>query len=177
MKATGIVRRIDDLGRVVIPKEIRRTQHIRQGDPLEIFTTAAGEVIFKKYSPIAGLDSFAGHCAEALYKTLGIPALICDRDSIVSAAGPGKKEYSEKQVSIPLERIMGTRRLYTHRDDPVYPCEGASRPILAACPVVACGDVTGAVMVLGQDRNDQPTAEIRSAVTVIAGFLARQMEE
>lgn len=177
MKATGIVRRIDDLGRVVIPKEIRRTQHIRQGDPLEIFTTGAGEVIFKKYSPIGGLDNFADHCAEALQKNLGLTALVSDRDSIIAAAGTGKKEYLEKQVSIPLERIMGTRRPYAHRDDPVYPCEGGTRHILVACPVVASGDVSGAVMVLGQEKNDQPTPEARAAVSVIAGFLAKQMEE
>lgn len=177
MKATGIVRRIDDLGRVVIPKEIRRTQHIRQGDPLEIFTTAAGEVIFKKYSPIGGLDEFSANCAEALQKTLGLTTLICDRDSIIAAAGPGKRDYTEKQVSIPLDRIMNTRRPYRYRDDPVYPCEGAEQHILTACPVVTSGDVAGAVMLLGKDRSEHPAAEACTAVSVAACFLAKQMEE
>ncbi len=177
MKATGIVRRIDDLGRVVIPKEIRRTQHIRQGDPLEIFTTPAGEVIFKKYSPIGSLDQFAGHCAEALYKTLGLPALVCDRDSIIAAAGPGRRDYTEKAVSIPLERIMGTRRSYSGRKEPVFPCEGADKPILTACPVLAAGDVAGAVVLLGQEAGETPAPEAETAVSVTACFLAKQIEE
>lgn len=177
MKATGIVRRIDDLGRVVIPKEIRRTQHIRQGDPLEIFTTPAGEVIFKKYSPIGSLDQFAGHCAEALYKTLGMPALVCDRDSVIAAAGPGRKDYAEKAVSIPLERIMNTRRNYTGREDPVFPCEGTIRPILNASPIVAAGDVVGAVVLLGQEPGQAPSAEAETAASVTACFLAKQIEE
>lgn len=177
MKATGIVRRIDDLGRVVIPKEIRRTQHIRQGDPLEIFTSASGEVIFKKYSPIGNLDNFAGCCAEALQKILGRTTLICDRDSIVASAGSGRKEYADKLVSIPLERIMMSRRSYSFRDDPVFPCEGAERHILTASPILAAGDVTGAVLILGQEKGETPTLEMQTAVAVTACVLAKQMEE
>ena len=89
MKATGIVRRIDDLGRVVIPKEIRRTLRIRDGDPLEIYTEKDGEVIFKKYSPMGDLHEFAGRICEALYKNTGFSAAVCDRDSVIAAAGPG----------------------------------------------------------------------------------------
>ena len=177
MKATGIVRRIDDLGRVVIPKEIRRTQHIRQGDPMEIFTTASGEVIFKKYSPIGSLENFAENCAEALYKTMGLPALICDRDSIIAAAGPGRREHAEKAVSTPLERIMNSRKLYTHRNEAVFPCEGAERLILAASPVVASGDVIGAVLLLEQKPDEMPTEEIKTAVSITSCFLAKQIEE
>ncbi|MEG2660977.1 MAG: AbrB/MazE/SpoVT family DNA-binding domain-containing protein, partial [Oscillospiraceae bacterium] len=84
MKATGIVRRIDDLGRVVIPKEIRRTQMIRVGDPLEIFVNAEGDVIFKKYSPIGELALFAQKCTDALYKTANITVAVADRDCIVA---------------------------------------------------------------------------------------------
>jgi AbrB family transcriptional regulator, stage V sporulation protein T len=87
MKATGIVRRIDDLGRVVIPKEIRRTLRIREGDPLEIFVDRDGEVILKKYSPISELGDFAKEYAEALYDSLGNPILICDRDTYIAVAG------------------------------------------------------------------------------------------
>lgn len=177
MKATGIVRRIDDLGRVVIPKEIRRTQRIRKGDALEIFTTAAGEVIFKKYSPMGNLEGCADHCAQALQKTLGLPVLVCDRDCIVAAAGQGKRDYMEKQVSIPLERIMNARRPYYHKQDCAFPCEGAARYILAASPVLEAGDVAGAVMVLGQEKDQQPTPEQKTAVNVTAGFLAKQMED
>ena len=91
MKATGIVRRIDDLGRVVIPKEIRRTMRIREGDPLEIYTNAGGEVIFKKYSPIGEMGEFAEQYAESLYKTSGLPVVISDRESIIACAGVPKK--------------------------------------------------------------------------------------
>ena len=95
MKATGIVRRIDDLGRVVIPKEIRRTLRIREGDPLEIFTEKDGEVIFKKYSPMGELTEFAGRICEALHKNTGFLAAVCDRDVIIAAAGPGQRDVTE----------------------------------------------------------------------------------
>ena len=87
MKATGIVRRIDDLGRIVIPKEIRRTLRIKEGDPLEIFTDRQGEVIFKKYSPISELQSFAAEYAETLQRTSSMPVFICDRDEIIAVSG------------------------------------------------------------------------------------------
>ena len=99
MKATGIVRRIDDLGRVVIPKEIRRTMRIREGDPLEIYTDREGEVIFKKYSPIGELSSFAAQYAETLYKTCGLSVIISDRDAVIALAGVSKKEYADKRLS------------------------------------------------------------------------------
>ena len=98
MKATGIVRRIDDLGRVVIPKEIRRTMRIREGDPLEIYTDREGEVIFKKYSPIGELQSFAAEYADTLQKTSGMPVFICDRDAIIAVSGASKREYLEKKI-------------------------------------------------------------------------------
>ncbi len=99
MKATGIVRRIDDLGRVVIPKEIRRTMRIREGDPLEIYTDNDGEVIFKKYSPIGELGSFATQYADVMYKTTGFPVVVCDRDHVISVSGVPKKELLERRVS------------------------------------------------------------------------------
>ena len=105
MKATGIVRRIDDLGRVVIPKEIRRTLRIREGDPLEIFTSNDGEVIFKKYSPIGELSAFAGQYAEILHKTSSRPVIVCDRDHVVSASGLPKKELLERRISPALEEL------------------------------------------------------------------------
>ena len=106
MKATGIVRRIDDLGRVVIPKEIRRTMRIREGDPLEIYTDRDGEVIFKKYSPIGSLSDFATQYAESLTKTCGFPVCITDKDSIIAVSGASKKEFYEKRVSADVERVM-----------------------------------------------------------------------
>ena len=102
MKATGIVRRIDDLGRVVIPKEIRRTMRIREGDPLEIFTASDGEVIFKKYSPIGELSEFADQYAEVLCRATDLPVIITDRDHVISVSGISKKEYLERRISSEL---------------------------------------------------------------------------
>ena len=113
MKATGIVRRIDDLGRVVIPKEIRRTMRIREGDPLEIYTDREGEVIFKKYSPIGELASFAAQYADTLYKTCNMSVIISDRDAIVACAGVPKKEYNDKHLSAELEDVIESRGMYT----------------------------------------------------------------
>ena len=110
MKATGIVRRIDDLGRVVIPKEIRRTLRIREGDPLEIFTDREGEVILKKYSPIGELSAFARQYAESLAHVSGCLAFICDMDQVIAAAGSGKKEVEEQYISKPLEKVLEARR-------------------------------------------------------------------
>ena len=109
MKATGIVRRIDDLGRVVIPKEIRRTLRIREGDPLEIFTDREGEIILKKYSPIGELGTFAKEYADSLGQVLGLPVCICDRDTVIAAAGGAKKEYQGKAISPGLERLIENR--------------------------------------------------------------------
>src|ERR1700682_4336465 len=110
MKATGIVRRIDDLGRVVVPKEIRRTIRIREGDPLEIFTDREGGVILKKYSPIRELTSFASEYSDSLQQTIGNIILICDRDNIISVSGVSKKEYLEKKISSDLEKVMEDRK-------------------------------------------------------------------
>ena len=123
MKATGIVRRIDDLGRVVIPKEIRRTMRIREGDPLEIFTASDGEVIFKKYSPIGELSEFADQYAEVLCRATDLPVIITDRDHVISVSGISKKEYLERRISSELETLMESRTNYTASADeePGYP--------------------------------------------------------
>ena len=112
MKATGIVRRIDDLGRVVIPKEIRRTMRIREGDPLEIYTEKDGEVIFKKYSPMGELSDFAGQICDTLYKTTGCSTAITDRDSIISVFGVPRRELHDKSISGELEQVMEDLTLY-----------------------------------------------------------------
>ena len=115
MKATGIVRRIDDLGRVVIPKEIRRTMRIREGEPLEIYTDRDGEVIFKKYSPVGELSVLAGGCAEALSRTAGCPVVVCDRDTVIVAVGGARKELAdvaETYLVTQLERGFYTLDFY-----------------------------------------------------------------
>ena len=136
MKATGIVRRIDDLGRVVIPKEIRRTLRIREGDPLEIYTEKDGEVIFKKYSPMGELSSYAAEICESLYKSTGGTVAVCDRDSMIAVSGGGKKELLEKPVSKALEEIMENRRAVrtesgSRAPRPVPPAAGSA----AAAPI------------------------------------------
>ena len=110
MKATGIVRRIDELGRVVIPKEIRRTLRIREGDPLEIYTDRDGGVILRKYSPIGELSGFAKEYTESLVRALGNTAVICDKDQVISASGTARRELQDKSLSPELERVMQERK-------------------------------------------------------------------
>ena len=180
MKATGIVRRIDDLGRVVIPKEIRRTMRIREGDPLEIFTDNDGEVIFKKYSPIGELGTFASQYAEVLQKIGGYPVIVCDRDHVISVAGLPKKELLERRVSSALEELMESRRSYAREANDsknFQPVEGVDRHALAAAPIIASGDVCGAIMfMLGEESSYASDPEIK-LINVAAGFLGKQMEE
>ena len=117
MKATGIVRRIDELGRVVIPKEIRRTQRIRRGDPLEIFTTGDGEVIFKKYSPIGEMNTVAAQYTEVLSKSFALTALVADRDRILTVSGSGRRELADRSISQPLEKLMDSRKWQRMNDE------------------------------------------------------------
>ena len=112
MKATGIVRRIDELGRVVIPKEIRRTQRIRRGDPLEIFTTGDGEVIFKKYSPVGEMNGVAAQYVEVLNRSFALTAFVADRDRILAVSGTGRRELADRSISLPLEKLMDARKPY-----------------------------------------------------------------
>ena len=185
MKATGIVRRIDDLGRVVIPKEIRRTMRIREGDPLEIYTDREGEVIFKKYSPIGELSLFAAQYAETLYKTCNISVLIGDRDSVIAVAGASKKEYADKSLSAPLEEIMEGRSVYVWREGgdkkPVITSDNASHYVSCAMPIISEGDVVGCVVSLADANGDRAKDAVSSDVELklimtAAGFLGKQME-
>lgn len=179
MKATGIVRRIDDLGRVVIPKEIRRTMRIREGDPLEIYTDREGEVIFKKYSPIGELASFAGEYAETLHKTCALSVVICDRDSVIAVAGASRKEFAEKPLSEALEGVIESRALYTYRDgtEPIYAVDGTKLPIRCAMPILSGGDIVGCVVSLGGESDRAPASDVESKlIQTAAGFLGRQLE-
>ena len=180
MKATGIVRRIDDLGRVVIPKEIRRTLRIREGDPLEIYTDSNGEVIFKKYSPVGELSTFAAQYAEVLSRVSNIPTLISDRDHIVAAAGVAKREYLERRITAVIEDLMETRRSFiAHKEEvgEIQPVEGLERAANIIYPIIASGDVTGSVIMLVGEKMIPPTeVEVKLAQTA-AAFLGKQMEE
>ncbi|MBR3095095.1 MAG: AbrB/MazE/SpoVT family DNA-binding domain-containing protein [Clostridia bacterium] len=178
MKATGIVRRIDDLGRVVIPKEIRRTMRIREGDPLEIYTDADGEVIFKKYSPIGELGPYTQQYADVLSRTTGLPALLCDRDRVIAAAGVPKKEVLGRAITPELEARMEARAPHTAGEgDALLPFEGCPRALAAMFPIIGGGDVMGAVMVLQDETSAPPTPTQQKLVQIAAGFLGKQMEE
>ncbi|MCD8026717.1 MAG: AbrB/MazE/SpoVT family DNA-binding domain-containing protein [Clostridiales bacterium] len=180
MKATGIVRRIDDLGRVVIPKEIRRTLRIREGDPLEIYTATDGEVIFKKYSPVGELSDFASQYADVLARISSLPTLICDKDHVIAAAGVSKREFLERRITAVLENYMENRKSYAATQqsaDDIQPIEGIDRCASVIYPIIASGDVTGAVVMLTSDSIKIPTnAEIKLAQSA-AAFLGKQMEE
>ena len=183
MKATGIVRRIDDLGRVVIPKEIRRTMRIREGDPLEIYTDREGEVIFKKYSPIGELQSFASEYADTLQKTSGMPIFICDRDAIIAVSGASKKEYIDKKISKSLEDIIENRSLYynTMRNTEKNVIEFSKDYFIScAMPILSAGDVIGCILSgwqNGASIANKISDEVESKLIQTAGiFLGRQME-
>lgn len=179
MKATGIVRRIDDLGRVVIPKEIRRTMRIREGDPLEIYTDADGEVIFKKYSPMGELSEFTSQYAEVLYRATNMPVVITDRDHVISVVGIPKRDAYEKRISQELELIMENRASYIAdgAGSSLVPIDGLQREAAAAFPIVGGGDVTGCVILLTTEPHAAPgTTEVKLA-QVAANFLGKQTEE
>ncbi len=182
MKATGIVRRIDDLGRVVIPKEIRRTMRIREGDPLEIYTSSDGEVIFKKYSAINEMSQSASQVAEVMTRLANCPTVVFDRDHVVAVAGVGKKEFSERRVSQGLEEFLEHRRNYIYSSDEdakVFPVEGIDRPAIACTPILSSGDVTGAVAFLAPSADEDATAtEVqKNLIQAAAQFLGKQIEE
>ena len=179
MKATGIVRRIDDLGRVVIPKEIRRTMRIREGDPLEIFTDKDGELIFKKYSPIGELSDFAAQICDSLRKSTDGIAAVCDRDAVIAIAGGAKRELMDKPISPQLSQIMEDRSAYRHEST------GSSLPVSSgdekfcisvAAPVISEGDVMGCVLFVSP-RGSAPGTEVEYKLAqTVACFLGKQME-
>jgi len=178
MKATGIVRRIDDLGRVVIPKEIRRTMRIREGDPLEIFTDQNGEVILKKYSPVGEMGSFASQYADVLSKATGLTTVVCDRDHVIAVSGGMKKELLERRVSSQLEDLMESRRTYVASKDgkEFFPIEGVDKSAWVASPIVSSGDVSGAVLLLSGTQGTISEGDSKLC-TVASAFLGKQMEE
>ncbi|MGN0602152.1 MAG: stage V sporulation T C-terminal domain-containing protein [Oscillospiraceae bacterium] len=180
MKATGIVRRIDDLGRVVIPKEIRRTMRIREGDPLEIYTSNDGEVIFKKYSPINELAEGAVQAAEVISKLGGAPAVVFDRDHVVAVSGVQKKEYSERRISPALEDLLENRKSFVYTSESTQtlsPIEGIDKTALAVFPIISSGDITGAVAFMSNGDNKKATEQHKMLAQAAAMFLGKQIEE
>ncbi|QQE79410.1 stage V sporulation protein T [Alicyclobacillus sp. SO9] len=180
MKATGIVRRIDDLGRVVIPKEIRRTLRIREGDPLEIFVDRDGEVILKKYSPIGELGDFAREYAESIAESTGHIAVISDRDVIIAVAGGPKKDFTDKPISEEVEQAMEDRRTIVNAAQADYAVvRDRMEPFssLVIAPIISAGDPIGSVILMSrEDGIKMGELETKIAETA-AGFLGKQMEQ
>ncbi len=180
MKATGIVRRIDDLGRIVIPKEIRKTLKIREGDPLEIFTDSEGEVILKKYSPVNELGNFAKEYADSLAQSAGHIICIADKDQIIAVSGGAKKELIDKPLSSEMEKVLNNRSIHiATRDDNTFvsvlkdDVEGVYNSELIT-PIISEGDVLGAVVFLS---NGGKMGEIESKLAQTASaFLGKQIE-
>ena len=165
MKATGIVRRIDDLGRIVVPKEIRRTLRIREGDPLEIFTDREGEIILKKYSPIGELSQFAGEYAESLAQTTGHLVLI-----------------TGKPISKQLEDAISERKNFlASRNDAEFvkvTLDDAGEFGQQALSTIICeGDAIGAVILYEKDEKSRMTETESKLAIAAAGFLGKQMEQ
>ena len=184
MKATGIVRRIDDLGRVVIPKEIRRTLRIREGDPLEIFTDKEGEVILKKYSPIGELDDFAAQYADSLHKTSGHITCIADRDTIIAVSGASKKEFLEKSLSADLEKIIEEKATVIAKspNDNIISITSDENGISkyssqVISSIVSEGDPIGAVILLSTDPDARMGEVEEKLAQSAAGFLGKQIEQ
>lgn len=178
MKATGIVRRIDDLGRIVIPKEIRRTMRIREGDPLEIFTDRDGEVIFKKYSPIGEIGTFAGEYCEVLSKVAGGGMVIADRDMIIAVSGAPKKELQEHRLSHRMEELMEGRTFFrSDGQDKVALLDNSDAySMAAAMPIVANGDVIGCVAMVSTQEKQQADETDCKLLQAVAGMLSKHME-
>lgn len=183
LKATGVVRRIDDLGRIVIPKEIRKTLRIKEGDPLEIFTDKEGEVILKKYSPIGELSEFATGYAETLAKTTGHIACITDKDTVIAVSGASKKEFLEQDLSQELEQLLEDKEVYTSKENnevsiPVTKNANQDRKFNSQVvyPIVSQGDVIGSVVLLSKDANTKMGDTELKVVQSAAGFLSSQMD-
>lgn len=180
MKATGIVRRIDDLGRVVVPKEIRRTLRIREGDPLEIFTDREGEIILKKYSPIGELGDFARQYAEALAQTTGNVICITDRDQIIAVSGGSKKDMLMQPISQQLENVIDGREniMATREERKFIPITQGEEEFQAQAisPIICEGDAIGSVIITTKEPKTKFGETEQKLTSSAAGFLGKQME-
>ena len=183
MKATGVVRRIDDLGRVVIPKEIRRTLRIGEGSPLEIYTDKDGEIVLKKYSPIGELNEFATNYADTLSKTTGHIACITDKDSVIAVAGGLKKDLLEQNISKELEEVMENKEIYTSKDKKKKEIQIKKKEkkeriynSQVVYPIISDGDVVGSVVLISKEPNKKMTDVELKVVQSAAGILGSQLE-
>ncbi|MDR1773250.1 MAG: AbrB/MazE/SpoVT family DNA-binding domain-containing protein [Clostridioides sp.] len=179
MKATGIVRRIDDLGRVVVPKEIRKTLRIKEGDPLEIFTAKDGEVILKKYSPMGEMTEFAQTYADSIGDIYGFGIIITDADSIIAVSKLSKKDYKDKSITSDLEDVMlGRASKYLEGEEVVSICRDDSKDYHSQyiVPIISeSGDCIGSIIIIGKDASEQVQSE-EKAIKLAAAFLGKQVQ-
>ena len=179
MKATGIVRRIDDLGRVVIPKEIRRTLRIREGDPLDIYNGKDGEVIFKKYSPISELSAFAAELAASVQTVSGFACVVTDRYNVIAFAGTGRREALDKSISGRCEEVASSRKVFVaDAEQGAYPLlrDQDRLRVAASCPILAGGDLVGVIGLMEEAGKRVSPAE-EKLLQAAALFLGKQMED
>lgn len=183
MKATGVVRRIDDLGRIVIPKEIRKTLRIGEGSPLEIFTEKDGEIVLNKYSPIGELSEFASNYADTLSKTTGHIACITDKDTIIAVSGGLKKDLLEQGISKELEEVIENKEIYTSKENdelsiPISKHENKERVFHSQViyPIVSDGDSVGSVVLMSKEPNKRMSDTELKIVQSAAGILGSQLE-
>lgn len=182
MKATGIVRRIDDLGRIVIPKEIRRTMRIREGDPMEIFTSREGEILLKKYSPVGELSEFALAVAESIAQTLGELVCVTDRDYVIAAAGSGKKEFEGRSLDEQMQAAIDQRmnKVITRDKNScvkVTQEDGRNYERQAIATILSNGDSIGAIVVLSKEGSINQEETLLQITKAAAGFLGKHMEQ
>ena len=181
MKATGIVRRIDDLGRVVIPKEIRRTLRIRVGDPLEIYTDREGEVILKKYSLMGDMGIFAQQYADSLAQPTGYQVVVTDREQVIATSAGARRELMDKAISREMQQMIDGREIsvasgeskeYRKISDEAEPFAWE-----VICPIISEGDAVGAVVIFTRSQKESLGEAERKLAHVAAGFLGRQLEQ
>ncbi len=181
MKATGIVRRIDELGRVVIPKEIRSTLRLKSGDPLEIFTDR-DELMLKKYSPIASLEKFSEGTAKSLSDLSGHIAVICDTDEVLHASGRGQREFDGKSLSGKMEAILRDRKSYVANAAeggdvvPIYEGQQSGVTAQIIVPIVCNGDCLGAVALISCEQGAKIEPAACKLAQLSANILAGQFD-
>lgn len=179
MKNTGIVRRIDSLGRIVIPKEIRKTLRMRESDMLEIYIGQEKEIIFKKYSPIVAIAPFAENCAKLLSKEISMPVLISGREKVIAVAGAPKRNFLGEKISKELETLIENRKNFCLQQTPtksLSPIENSSQEAEIALPIIANGDVEGSLIVLKSSNSDQNLSNALKLATFSVKFLNSNIE-
>ena len=179
MKATGVVRRIDDLGRIVIPKEIRKTLRIKEGTPLEIFTEKDGDIILKKYSPIGELTNFSEQYVNSLFNVTNLVALVTDKDSVIAVSGTPKKNLLESSISEDLEKIIENREpILGTSDNPISVVKDneINKKDKIVVPIISDSEVIGSVVLVSKEKGQKITEIEVEVAKVAANFLGTQLE-